>query len=154
MTYDMRQLFSKLSLTSMIAALALSLPACDQPTSGDSISSSFDKSTENVRQDLNQAANDAGKTVGEGLDKPNETFPESGRSVHNLALAARVHAALIGTRALESSNIDVGATTSGEVTLTGVAENATKRDLAERLALSVEGVTAVRNDITIAARGS
>ena len=62
-------------------------------------------------------------------------------------------AALIGTRALNSSNIDVGATTNGVVTLTGSAENAMKRDLAERLALSVDGVTAVRNDITIA-RGS
>ena len=60
---------------------------------------------------------------------------------------------MIGTRALDSSKIDVGANTNGVVTLTGSAEDATKRDLAERLALSVEGVTAVRNDITIA-RGS
>jgi osmotically-inducible protein OsmY len=64
-----------------------------------------------------------------------------------------VKAALIGTRALNSSKIDVGANTNGVVTLSGSAENDTKRDLAERLALSVKGVTAVRNDITIA-RGS
>ena len=83
----------------------------------------------------------------------NETTTEAGRAVNNLALAARVKAALMGTRALDSSKIDVGATTNGEVTLTGVAESATKRDLAERLASSVEGVTTVRNAITIA-RGS
>jgi osmotically-inducible protein OsmY len=102
---------------------------------------------------LNQAANNAGRTVEKGHDNAGKTFTEAGRAVNNIALAARVKAALIGTRALTSSNIDVGATTNGVVTLTGSAENATKRDLAERLALSVQGVTAVRNDITIA-RGS
>jgi osmotically-inducible protein OsmY len=137
----------------MIAALALSLAACDRPPSGDSIGRSFDKSVEKVRQDLNQAANDAGRTIEKGLDPTGETVTEAGPAVNNIALAARVKAALIGTRALYSSNIDVGATTNGVVTLTGSAENATKRDLAERLALSVDGVTAVRNDIAIA-RGS
>jgi osmotically-inducible protein OsmY len=153
MTHDERQLISKVLSASMIAALALSLAACDRPPSGDSIGRGFDKSVENVRQDLNQAANNAGRTVEKGHDKAGETFTEAGRAVNNIALAARVKAALIGTRALTSSNIDVGATTNGVVTLTGSAENATKRDLAERLALSVQGVTAVRNDITIA-RGS
>ena len=139
MTGDMRQPISRALLASMIATLASNLAACDRPAPGDSIGRSFDKSTENVRQDLNQAAN--------------ETTTEAGRAVNNLALAARVKAALMGTRALDSSKIDVGATTNGEVTLTGVAESATKRDLAERLASSVEGVTTVRNAITIA-RGS
>jgi osmotically-inducible protein OsmY len=137
----------------MIGALALSLAACDRPPSGDSIGRSFDKSVENVRQDLNQAANDAVRTVENGHDKAGRTVAEAGRTVNNIALAARVRAAMIGTRALDSSKIDVGANTNGVVTLTGSAEDATKRDLAERLALSVEGVTAVRNDITIA-RGS
>jgi osmotically-inducible protein OsmY len=153
MTYDMRQLISKVLLASMMAALASSLAACDQPPSGDSLGRSFDKSVENIRQDLNQAANETGRTVEEGHGKAGATFTEAGRDVNNIALAARVKAALIGTRALDSSKIDVGATTNGVVTLTGNAEDATKRDLAERLALSVEGVTAVRNDITIA-RGS
>jgi len=153
MTDDMRQLVSKAVLASMVAALALSLAACDQPPSADSIGRSFDKSTENVRQDLNQAVNHAGRTAEKGRDRAGETITEAGRAVNNIALAARVKAALIGTRALDSSKIDVGATTNGEVTLSGSAENATKRDLAERLALSVEGVAAVRNDITIA-RGS
>lgn len=150
MTYDERQLISKVFLASMIAALASSLAACDQPPSGDSIGRSFDKSVENARQDLDQAANNAGRTAAKGHGKSGETFAEAGRAVNNIALAARVKAALIGTRALDSSKIDVGATTNGEVTLTGIAQDATKRDLAERLASSVEGVTAVRNDIAIA----
>jgi osmotically-inducible protein OsmY len=153
MTYDMRQLNSKVLLASMIAALASGLAACDRPPSGDSIGDSFDKSVEDVRQDLKQAANNAGRTVEKGPDKPGETFTEAGRDVKNIALAARVKAALIGARALASSKIDVGATTNGVVTLTGSAEDATTRDLAERLASSVEGVTAVRNDVAIA-RGS
>jgi osmotically-inducible protein OsmY len=150
MTYDKRLLISKELLASMIAAVALSVAACDRPPSGDSIGRSFDKSVENARQDLNQAANDAGRTATKSHDKAGGTFTEAGRAINNIALAARVKAALIGTRALDSSKIDVGATTNGEVMLTGSAENATKRDLAERLALSVEGVTAVHNDITIA----
>jgi osmotically-inducible protein OsmY len=152
MTHDKRQLISKVLRGSMIAALAPGLAACDRPPSGDSIGGSFDRSVENVRQDLNKTENNAGRmeTV---PDKAGGTFTEAGRDVKNIALAARVKAALIGTRALDSSKIDVGATTDGVVTLTGNAEDATKRDLAERLTLSVEGVTAVRNDIAIA-RGS
>jgi osmotically-inducible protein OsmY len=150
MTQDMRQLISKALFASMIAALASSLAACDQPPSEDSIGRSFDKSLESVRQDLNQAANEAGRSVENGQDKASEALTGAGPAVPNIALAARVRAALIGTRALNSSSIDVDATTSGVVTLTGIAEDATKRDLAERLAMSVEGVTAVRNAITIA----
>ena len=153
MTYDKRQPVSKVLLASMIAVLALSLAACDRLPSEDSIGRSFDKSVENVRQDLNQTANDVGRTVEKGHDKAGEAVTEAGRDVKNIALAARVKSALMGTRALNSSDIDVGATTNGVVTLTGSAEDATKRDLAERLALSVQGVTAVRNDIAIA-RGS
>lgn len=153
MTFDVRQLISKVLSASMIAALASSLAACDRPPSEDSIGGSFDKSVENVREDLNKAVNNGGRTVEKGTDKGGETFAEAGRAVNNIALAARVKAALIGPRELYSSKIDVGATTDGVVTLSGSAEDAAKRDLAERLALSVEGVTAVRNDITIA-RGS
>jgi len=153
MTYDKRHPVSKLLLAPMIAALALSFAACDRPPSEDSIGRGFDKSVENARQDLNQAADNAGRTAEKGDNKADETYTKADLAVNNIALAARVKSALMGTRALNSSDIAVGATTNGEVTLTGSAEDATKRDLAERLALSVEGVTAVRNDITVA-RGS
>ena len=153
MTYDMRQLNSKVLLASMIVALALTLAACDRPPSEDSIERSFETSVENVHRDLIQAASTTGNTVEKGHDKGGQTLTEADHAVNNIALAARVKAALIGARALDSSNIKVGATTNGVVTLTGSAEDATKRDLAERLTSSVEGVTVVRNDIMIA-RGS
>ena len=153
MTYDKRQLVPKVPLGPMVAALAISLAACDQPSPGDSVVRGFDESVERVRQDLNQAANSAGSTAEKGPDKAGGTSPEAGRAVNNIALAARVKAALIGARALDSSKINVGATTNGVVTLSGSAEDAAKRDLAERLAWSVEGVTGVRNDLTIT-RGS
>ena len=150
MTYDKQQVIPKALLGSMILALALGLAACDRPPSGDSVERSFDKSVDDPRRDSNEVAMDADTNVAKEYVRASETVTETDRGVNNIALAARVKAALMGTRSLNATKIDVGANTNGEVTLTGTAEDATTRDVAERVALSVEGVTAVRNAITIA----
>jgi osmotically-inducible protein OsmY len=132
----------------VIGALALGLAACDQPPSAEKVGRSIDETVAKAGQKVNEAANTAGKTAERAANAAGEKLAAAGQAVDNTTLATRVKAALIAAPGLESSRIDVDAA-NGVVTLLGTAENATKRDLAERLASNVDGVTAVRNQIVI-----
>ncbi len=78
--------------------------------------------------------------------------PASRRHLLNLALAARVRAAM---RANESTaEVDVTVEVDGsEVTLSGIVSNPAERDACERVVSSVEGVTAMKDQLKVM-RGS
>jgi len=149
MTYGKRQPVSQLLSVLMTGALALSLTACEQPPSAEKIGRGVDKSVEKAGQKIDQGANTARKTIEQAVDTAGEKLAAAGQAVDNTTLEARVKAALIAAPGLKSSTINVGAA-DGVVTLAGTTEDATKRDLAGRIALSVGGVTSVRNDLVIA----
>jgi len=154
MTHDKGRAVSRFLLVLSTGALALSLASIDSAFDKvdqhyfGQVANSGDMPFNDARQTLVATANEANKT-GEQVDNTaRETLAPTSRAVDDTVLAAKVTAALIGARSLDASKINVGAT-DGVVTLTGTTETATKRDFAERLASSVEGVAAVRNEIQI-----
>ena len=149
MTNDMRQLFSKVFSKSKTEALASSFTVCNQPLSGCSNGQNFHKRVEHALRDLRQGSGHAGRALDGGNGGARGMFAKARRAVYDIVPGARATAAVTGTRTLESSTTDVGATETGEVALTGAAEHAEKCDLPECLALSAEGAAAVRNDIRI-----
>jgi hyperosmotically inducible periplasmic protein len=66
----------------------------------------------------------------------------------NRALAQKVRHALARTKGLDPTHIYVKVV-SGAVTLTGFAETSTQIDLAVKAAQGVNGVTAVKNALTV-----
>lgn len=154
MTHDKGRAISRLLLVLSTGALALSLAGIDSAFDKvdqhyfGQVANSGDMPFNDARQTLVLTANETRKTGEQVDDTARETLAPASRAVDDTVLAAKVKAALMGARSLDSSKIHVGAT-HGVVTLTGTTETAMKRDVAERLALSVEGVAAVRNEITI-----
>jgi BON domain len=68
----------------------------------------------------------------------------------DMALAAKVKAALGGVKGLESGTIDVQAS-GGQVKLYGTADNAAVRDEAAKAASAVPGVKSVENHVAVVA---
>jgi osmotically-inducible protein OsmY len=69
---------------------------------------------------------------------------------HDIALAARIEAALAAETALHGSAIAVKAA-DGVVTLSGSTKDPALRSMAAQVALSIAGVRSVRNELTISA---
>jgi len=154
MTHDTGRALSRLLFVLSTGALALSLVGID--SAFDTVDQHYFGQVANssampfndAGQTLVLTANETRKTLEQADYTTRETLAPASRAVDDTVLAAKVKAALIGARSLDSWKIHVGAT-DGVVTLTGTTETATKRDFAERLAWSVEGVAAVRNEIKI-----
>jgi hyperosmotically inducible protein len=64
------------------------------------------------------------------------------------ALAAKVKTALSSDPALRSMKVEVDAA-NGVITLSGAADTAAKSDQAATVALQVEGVRSVRNEMVV-----
>lgn len=90
------------------------------------------------------AAQDAAKA------EPPKLSAEAARAAADKDLASRVKAALGAERTLNAHGIDVVAS-NGAVTLFGTAETRMKREIAGKVAASVEGVKSVENKLAIVA---
>lgn len=145
MKADTETLIRKTIPAAVAVILALGLTACERqqeapPKSGQSFDSAPDKIARGDRElppgapgaTSGQAANDA--TAGDA------------------AIAAKVKAAIAAEPALQSLTFDVNAI-DGVVTLNGTAGTRADSDRASRLALNVEGVRAVKNELVVI-RGS
>lgn len=127
---------SRFSRSTLVAALSgafvLGLSACDQAPTAEGL---------------------AQRTRGAESATPNaQVFgvtPAAAQvPVDDKTLAVNVKAALMASAALNATTIEVSAK-EGVVTLSGTTNTSTRRDLAGYLALRVDGVTAVRNRISV-----
>ena len=123
----------------LAALLALGLTACERqqeapPKSGQSFDSAPDKAAR-------------GNRAPGALDG---TAEQTAGAAHasDTELAAKVKAVIAAEPALQSLKFDVNAI-DGVVTLNGTAGTRADRDRAARLALNVEGVQAVRNELLV-----
>ena len=82
--------------------------------------------------------------------EPAKPSSEAARAEADRELAGRVKAALAAERALNAHGIDVVAK-SGVVTLFGTAETRLRRDVAGKVAATVEGVKSVENKLVVVA---
>jgi hyperosmotically inducible periplasmic protein len=71
-----------------------------------------------------------------------------GAYVDDTAITASVKARFAADKAVDTTSISVE-TLNGTVLLSGFAKNATEKDSAEKIALQVRGVKAVKNEISL-----
>lgn len=124
-----------------VSALALGLAACDQqPPSEDA--QTFEKLVQNAGRD---------PATPESADAMNKSDGRAGVGIDTV-LEARVKAALSADPALRSVTVDVKSA-DGVVTLYGTADSPANSHQAAMVALNVEGVRSVKNEMVVV-RGS
>jgi hyperosmotically inducible periplasmic protein len=124
-------------------ALALGLAACDQKPKTDD-ARTFEKLVENAGRDREAAAPPAAADTMKS-DRPRGAGADA-------AVEARVKAALSAEPGLRALTVDVKST-DGVVTLYGTADSPTKSHEAALVAMNVEGVRSVKNEMVVV-RGS
>lgn len=121
----------------MAGALALGLAACEQKPSSENLFRNIGDAGPPMEQPANPVGPDSGLAPGAASDA---------------ALAAKVKAALTAEPGLKSLKVDVNAA-DGVVTLFGTADSPKNSHQAAIVALNVEGVRSVKNELVIL-RGS
>jgi hyperosmotically inducible protein len=127
-------------------ALLLGLAACDQKPQADNPGKTFDKLVENAGRNLESAPAPAPVASAQSATQP------GGSPATDAALEARVKAALSAEPDLRSVTVDVKSA-DGVVTLYGTADSSKKSHQAAMVAMNVEGVRSVRNEMVVV-RGS
>jgi len=73
-----------------------------------------------------------------------------GEKIDDASVSAQVRNAMLTHRSTSAMNIKV-TTRDGEVTLTGIAKNDAEKSLVTKLTSDIQGVTSVKNDMTVEA---
>lgn len=120
-------------------ALTVGLAACDMQSSADKVGKSFDNLVENAGRDRDSARAPA---------PPRQSMSQPGAPAPDAVLEARVRAALSADPGLRSVTVDVKSA-EGVVTLYGTADSPAKSHQAAMVALNVDGVRSVRNEMVI-----
>ncbi|MGE0349427.1 BON domain-containing protein [Hydrogenophaga sp.] len=141
------------------AALATSLiVACGQQedaTVGQKIDDAVEKTQSagtELRADTRDAAQDLKAAGSNAADTLSETGDRIAAGATDMAITAKVNAALAEDTQLSALKIDVD-TNNGLVELKGTAPDAAARDRATMLASAVEGVQRVENRLTVEPKG-
>lgn len=133
-----------------ISAAAFVVAACDQsqpPTVGEKI----DAGIERTQEAASEAKRDAQAAGSEIRQDASQAGTAIANSAADLSITAQVKAALAGDDQLSALAIEVD-TTNRVVTLTGPAPTQSAFDRASSLAQAVDGVTEVRNQLTVAGK--
>jgi hypothetical protein len=140
--------FSMTLAVAIAGALILGVAGCDRKPKTEAPGKTFDKLVENAGRDLQSAADPAPPpAAGERMNEPPPAGPAT-----DAALEARVRAAIAAEPVLNSLAVDVKST-EGVVTLYGTADSPRKSHEAALVALNVEGVRSVKNEMVVV-RGS
>lgn len=109
-----------------------------------------------VKSDANRAANTTGNTVERAADKTADAARNAGSAISETAtdatLTTKVKSALLADAEVSGTQINVD-TDNQIVTLTGQAQNPAVKQRAEQLALQIDGVKSVKNNINVAGSG-
>lgn len=133
-----------------LSAAAFGLAACDQskpPTVGEKI----DAGIERTKEAAAEAKQDAKVTANEIKQEASQVGTAIADGAADVTITAKVKAALAGDDQLSALDINVD-TSNNVVTLTGPAPTQAASDRATLLTKAVEGVTDVKNQLTISAK--
>jgi len=106
--------------------------------------------TREARQDAREATASADASIDRAARDTRAMGAAAANKVDDAGITAKVNAALAGDKELSALRIDVD-TRDGVVTLSGPAPSASAKERAAELALKVEGVASVNNQLTIKA---
>jgi hyperosmotically inducible protein len=133
-----------------LSAAALGMVACDQskpPTVGEKIDAGIERTQEAASQ-VKQDAQAAGNDIKQEASQAGTAIADSAADT---TITAKVKTALAADGQLSAMSISVN-TTNKVVTLTGPAPTQADSDRATSLAQAVEGVTEVRNQLTVSVK--
>ncbi len=134
------------------AAMATSLiVACGQKED-ETVGQRMDSTVEQTQAAGAELRADANNTAQDVKAAGNEAADKIAMGAADVAITAKVNAALAGDSQLSALKIDVD-TTNGHVELKGTAPDPAARDRATVLAAAVEGVVKVENRLTVEAKG-
>lgn len=140
--------FSRTLAAAIAGALVFGVAGCDRKPKTEAPGKTFDKLVENAGRDLQSAPDPAPPpAAGEVVSEPRPAA-----TAIDAALEARVKAALSAEPALSSLTVDVRSN-GGVVTLYGTADSPRKSHEAALVALNVDGVRSVKNEMVVV-RGS
>ena len=134
-------------LSTSLLVLPLALVACDKrddQTAGQKLDSAIAK-TEQKADEAKIATENAANRAEQKIDNATDKMAAKAEDV---AITAKVNAALAGDPALSSLKIDVD-TVDGRVNLSGFAPDAASRQRATELSQAVKGVVSVDNKLEV-----
>jgi osmotically-inducible protein OsmY len=131
-----------------IVVAIVGLTGCDRPSDNRTVGQKVDAAIDTVQQKSGQAATEARKEVDSARVAVGETVDLAADKVKDLAITTSVNAELARDPALSARQIDVD-TDGGRVLLHGTAPNIAARERATSLALRVEGVVSVDNELLV-----
>lgn len=133
--------YGNVKLAAITLAIAGGLSACDQPGPA-----------EKAGKQMDQVANEAGKKIGETVEKVDKSLSAQGsktaQAIDDAEVTTRVKAAIFAESGLKSLKIDVD-TVQGVVTLSGSVDSQASSDKAKMLASGVKGVKEVVNQLVV-----
>lgn len=133
----------KTTLIALSLLLSVGLAACNKPGPA-----------EQAGKTMDQAASDAGKKVGDTVDKVENTMSKqvalAEQAVDDTAITAKVKNAILPEPGLKSLQISVD-TINGVVMLSGTVDTQAHSHLAQSLAAAVNGVKEVNNQLVVTA---
>jgi len=136
----------------VLTALALSalLSACGKQRDDElAANQRLDGAAADLKQAANDVRRDAQQSNVDAQVAANQAAETTARVSSDMAITAKVNAALVADDQLKATQINVD-TRDGSVTLSGKAPDANARERATMLASSVNGVKQVNNQLVIA----
>lgn len=133
-----------------LSAAAFGLAACDQskpPTVGEKIDAGIER-TKEAASEVKKDAQAAGQEIKQDASQAGTAIADGAADI---AITAKVKTALAGDSELSALSISVD-TMNKVVTLTGPAPTQDASDRATSLARAVEGVSEVKNQLTVGAK--
>ena len=147
--------FTALATAALAATLLVACGERDNATVGQQIDNGVQNTQSagaEVRADAREAGQDMKAAGNEAADKLSAAGDKMATGAADVAITAKVNAALAGDNQLSALRINVD-TNNGLVELKGTAPDAAARDRATMLASAVDGVLKVENRLTIEAKG-
>ncbi|MDO9436058.1 BON domain-containing protein [Hydrogenophaga sp.] len=147
--------YTALAAAALAATLLVACGERDNATVGQKIDNGVQNSQSagaEIRADAREAGQDMKAAGNEAADKLSAAGDKMAAGAADVAITAKVNAALAGDNQLSALRINVD-TNNGLVELKGTAPDAAARDRATMLASAVDGVLKVENRLTIEAKG-
>lgn len=134
----------------ILASFGLALSGCQKKEP--SPTEQMQQGAQQMGQGVKKAASDAGDKVKQGAQQVGDSVTDAAgkarQALSDSAITGKIKSELATNQGLSSFDIHVD-TAEGVVTLTGTVDDASKSELAEKVAKDTEGVKSVDNKIEL-----
>ena len=135
------KILNNVKLISISMLFIIGITACDKPGPAETAG-------KNIDDTMDAASDKIGETTDRIGDKMSAQSNKVGVAIEDTEITAKVKAAILAMPGLDTLQISVD-TVKGVVTLSGLVDSQTNRDLAQTLAQGIEGVHQVDNKLAI-----